>query len=79
VSFNLFYKDFYSPPLFLDGTVKFPGMVRSVDYTPILLSLQEVAVRACNKVLIEVDDNSALIVCDPHGILGQQLKPHPIL
>jgi hypothetical protein len=30
------------------------------------------------KVLIEVDDNSELIVGDPQGILGQQLRPHPI-
>ncbi len=54
-------------------------MVRSISYTPINLSLQEVAVRACNKDLIEVDDNSALIVCDPHGILGQQLMSRPVL
>ncbi len=78
MSINLFYKDFYAPLLFLDGTIKFNRMVRSVYYTPIHLSLQEVGVCACNKVLIEVDDNRALIVCDPHGILGQQLRPHRI-
>jgi hypothetical protein len=27
---------------------------------------------------MEVDDNSALIFGDPQGILGHQLKPHPI-
>jgi len=29
-------------------------------------------------VLIEVDDNLLLIVGNPQGILGKQLKPHPI-
>jgi hypothetical protein len=29
-------------------------------------------------VLMEVDDNNALIVGDPLGILGQQLRPHLI-
>jgi hypothetical protein len=27
---------------------------------------------------MEVGDNNALVVCDPHGILGQQPRPHPI-
>jgi hypothetical protein len=27
---------------------------------------------------MEVDDNSAMIVGDPQGTLGHQLKPHPI-
>jgi hypothetical protein len=30
---------------------------------------------ACHKVLMEVNNNSALIVGDPHGILGQKLRP----
>jgi hypothetical protein len=34
--------------------------------------------RAGHEVLMEVDDNSALIVGDPQGILGQQLRPCPI-
>jgi hypothetical protein len=37
--------------------------------------LEEVAVRAGHKVLMESDDNIALGVGDPQGILGQQLKP----
>jgi hypothetical protein len=40
--------------------------------------LEEVAVRADHKVLIEVDDNIVLIVGDPQGILGQQLWPRSI-
>jgi hypothetical protein len=40
--------------------------------------LGEFAVLSAQKILMEVDDNSALIVCDPRGILGQQLMPHPI-
>jgi hypothetical protein len=39
-----------------------------------LLSLEQVAVSAGHKVLMEFDDNNALIVCDPDGILGQQLR-----
>jgi hypothetical protein len=72
---NLFYEDF--TPLFF-FLLSFPRMVRPVDYTPIHMSLEDVAVCTCNKVLIKVDDNRALIVCDPHGILGQQLKPYSI-
>jgi hypothetical protein len=33
---------------------------------------------ACRKVLKEVDFNSMLIVGDLHGILDEQLRPHPI-
>jgi hypothetical protein len=33
--------------------------------------LEEVAVHAGHQVLMEVDDNSVLIVGDPHGIKGQ--------
>jgi hypothetical protein len=42
------------------------------------LSLEEVADYVGDKVLMEVDDNSAQNVADPQGILGQLLKPHPI-
>jgi hypothetical protein len=33
---------------------------------------------AGQNVLVEINGNSALIVVDPQGILGQQLRPHPI-
>jgi len=36
--------------------------------------LEEVAVHARRKVLMEVDDNNALIVGDPQGILGLKLR-----
>jgi hypothetical protein len=40
--------------------------------------LEEVAVQTSLRVLIAVEENSALIVGDPQGILVEQLKPHPI-
>jgi len=40
--------------------------------------LEEVAVHAGHKVMIEVDDLIVMIVCDGQGILDQQLRPHPI-
>jgi hypothetical protein len=40
--------------------------------------LKEVAVQAGHKVLIEVDLNSVLIVGNPQGIFGQQLRPRQI-
>jgi hypothetical protein len=40
--------------------------------------LEEVAEGAGHKVLMEVGDNSVLIVGDPQGILGQQQSPQPI-
>jgi hypothetical protein len=40
--------------------------------------MEEVIVRTSHKVLMEVEDNCALIVSDPQGILDQQLRPHPI-
>jgi hypothetical protein len=43
---------------------KFPKMVRPVDYAPNRLSFDEVTVHASRKVLMEVDDNSALIAVD---------------
>jgi hypothetical protein len=39
------------------------------------LPLEEVALRAGYKVLMEVDDNSALIIGDPQGILVQHFIP----
>jgi hypothetical protein len=41
------------------------------------LSLEEVTEYVGDKVLMEVDDNSAQIIGDPQGILGQLLRPHP--
>jgi hypothetical protein len=38
--------------------------------------LEEVAVYASHKVLVEVEDNMSLIVADPRRILDQQLRPH---
>jgi hypothetical protein len=40
--------------------------------------LEEVAVRADRKVLMEVDYSSSLIFGNPQGILSQQLRPRPI-
>jgi hypothetical protein len=40
--------------------------------------LEEVAERVCHKVFVEFDDRTSLIVADSHGILDQQLRPHPI-
>jgi hypothetical protein len=40
--------------------------------------LEEVAVRAGCKVLLEVDESILLIVGDPQQILDQQLGSHPI-
>jgi hypothetical protein len=40
--------------------------------------LKEVAVYTGHKVLVDVDDNGALVVGNPYWILGQQLRPHPI-
>ncbi len=50
----------------------------SIECAPICLSLEEVAMSADYKVLMEVDDNILLIVGNPQGILGQQVRPYPI-
>ncbi len=42
------------------------------------MPLEEAAVHAGLKVLMEVDDNSSQIASDPQGILDQQRRPHPI-
>jgi hypothetical protein len=38
--------------------------------------LEEVAVGAGHKVLMEVDDNILLLIDNPQGILHHQLRPH---
>ncbi len=53
-------------------------MVWTVEKATKGLSLEEVVVRASHKVLMEVGDNILPIVCDPPGIMGQQLKPYSI-
>ncbi len=53
-------------------------MVRPIELAPINLPLEDVAVHAGRKVLMEVDKNSVRIVGNPQGILGQQLRPHPV-
>jgi hypothetical protein len=45
---------------------------------PSPLSLEDVNVCAGYKVLMDVDDISALIVGNPQGVLGNQLRPHTI-
>jgi hypothetical protein len=42
------------------------------------MSLEEVAVHTGHGVLMGVDNNNLLIVCNPHGILDLQLRPYPI-
>jgi hypothetical protein len=42
------------------------------------MSGEEVAVHSDNKVLMEFGKNNVLIVGDPRGILGKQLRPAPI-
>jgi hypothetical protein len=60
-----------------NGQLSFPEMVWPIDLAPIHLYLEDAAVHACNKVLMEVD-NAAMIIGNPQGILGKQLRPHPI-
>ncbi len=57
---------------------KFSRMNEPIDQAHNHLSLEEDALRADCEVLMEVDDNSELIVGSPEGILGQQLMPHLI-
>jgi hypothetical protein len=45
---------------------------------PVCLSLEEVGLRVCHKVLVEVNGNILMIVSDPQGIFDQQLRPRPI-
>jgi len=53
------------------GQPSFPSMSRPI-YLPIsFYPLEDAAVHAGHKVLMEVDDNSAPIVGDPQGIFEQ--------
>jgi len=52
-------------------------MVMPIEKASIHLSLEEVAVSAGYKVLMEVGDNILLIVVSPQGILDQNLRPNP--
>jgi hypothetical protein len=45
-------------------------MVRPIDQAHAILSVEEVAVRVGRKVLVEVDNNCALVVGDQGVILG---------
>ncbi len=53
-------------------------MVMPKEYAPISLSIESITVRAGKYVLMEVDDNSMLIVHDVQGILVQQLRKTPV-
>ncbi len=53
-------------------------MVRPLGLTSVYLSLEEVSVRAIQKVLMIIDDIILPIVGDPYRILDEQLRPHPI-
>ncbi len=64
--------------LLLDLTAEFPRNGYANRLGAYHLFLEEVAVPDGHKVLVEVDDNSALIVGSPQGILGQVLWPYPI-
>ncbi len=65
--------------LSLVWTAEFPQNGQSNRIGPLThLSLEEVAVRAGHKVLMDVDDKILLIVGIPQGNLDQQLMPHPI-
>jgi hypothetical protein len=46
-------------------------MVKPINYAQIYLSLEDITVYAGYKVLMEINDNSVLIVGDPYGILDQ--------
>jgi hypothetical protein len=52
-------------------------MVKPIYLAPLHLPMKDV-VCPHHKVLVEVYNNSALIVGDPQGILGQQLRLHPM-
>ncbi len=53
------------------GEEIFDTTVKLIHWPAIHLSLEEVAVRAGHKVLVEVDFDSVLIVGDPWQIMGQ--------
>jgi len=65
--------------LSLAWTAEFPQNGQANRIGPLIhLSLEEVAVHAGHKVLMDVDDIILLIVGIPQGILDQQLRPRPI-
>ncbi len=51
-----------------------PSLVEPIEHTVIYKSLEEVTVGAGQEVLMEGHRNILLIVCDPQGILNQQLR-----
>jgi hypothetical protein len=53
-------------------------MVKPIDLAPLHLPMKDAAVCADHKVLVKVYNNTALIVGNPQGILGQQLRLHPM-
>ncbi len=57
-----------------DGALLF----RTIEKAPMCVPLEEVAVWAGRKVLMEVDNSIPLIVGDSQGILDQLLRPHPL-
>jgi hypothetical protein len=57
-----------APRFFLFGQLSFPGKVRPIEWTPIRLSLEEVAVHIDPKVLMKIKDYISLIVVIPKGI-----------
>jgi hypothetical protein len=52
--------------------------VNTLGPYPVHLSFKEVTVCAGHEVLMEADNNSAMIVGKPQVILGQQLRSHSI-
>ncbi len=50
--------------VFLNELPSFPGIVRPIEWVPIHLPVEEVAMCAYREVFLEVDVNSALIVGD---------------
>ncbi len=58
-------------------TAEFSQKVWANKKAPTCMSLEEIAVRACRKVLMQVD-NISLIVGHPQRILDQQLRLHQI-
>jgi hypothetical protein len=46
-------------------TLSLPIKVMPIDQAPICLSVVKVALRSGHNVLVESDNKSALIVCDP--------------
>ncbi len=55
-----------------------PRIVRPIEQAPYCLSLEEVALCAGHKVLMEADDNLLPIIGDPHWILHEYLRPRTI-